>query len=97
MLFHFDEILANVTSQHKGEIESSGCSTVYFKTDNSECLGHTEDAHIECLNTFYIVSMHIVSDVPYGKFNITEEKFTSLCYPGHLPGYTMGYNSYGLV
>lgn len=26
-----------------------------------------------------------------------EEKFTSLCYAGHLPGYTMGYNHHGLV
>lgn len=26
-----------------------------------------------------------------------EEKFTSLCYAGHLPGYTMNYNHHGLV
>lgn len=28
---------------------------------------------------------------------VTEERFTSLCYAGHLPGYTMGYNHHGLV
>lgn len=28
---------------------------------------------------------------------VTEEKFTSLCYAGHLPGYTMGYNHHGMV
>lgn len=28
---------------------------------------------------------------------MTEEKFTSLCYAGHLPGYTMNYNHHGLV
>lgn len=28
---------------------------------------------------------------------VTEERFTSLCYAGHLPGYTMNYNHHGLV
>lgn len=28
---------------------------------------------------------------------VSEERFTSLCYAGHLPGYTMGYNHHGLV
>lgn len=28
---------------------------------------------------------------------ISEERFTSLCYAGHLPGYTMGYNHHGLI
>lgn len=27
----------------------------------------------------------------------SEECFSSLCYAGHLPGYTMGYNIHGLV
>lgn len=62
-----------------------------------EILGHTEDALSEVLNHFYIVSAHIISDSPQGKYNVTEEKFTSLCYAGHLPGYTMNYNHHGLV
>jgi hypothetical protein len=92
MLFHFDEILPNVTNQRNGDIESSGCSTIYVKTPDSNILGHTEDASAECLNNFYIVSAHVVSDGAY-----KEEKFSALCYPGHIGGYTMGYNSHGLV
>lgn len=62
-----------------------------------ETLGHTEDALSENLNNFYIVSAHIISDTPQGKYKVTEERFTSLCYAGHLPGYTMNYNHHGLV
>lgn len=56
-------------------------------------MAHTEDALQEVLNHFYIVSAHIVSDSP----QVREEKFTSLCYAGQLPGYTMSYNSSGLA
>lgn len=62
-----------------------------------EILGHTEDALAEALNHFYLVSAHIISETPQGKYNVTEERFTSLCYAGHLPGYTMNYNHHGLV
>jgi hypothetical protein len=60
-------------------------------------LGHTEDALSENLNNFYFVSAHIISDSPQGKYGVVEERFTSLCYAGHLPGYTMNYNHHGLV
>jgi Acyl-coenzyme A:6-aminopenicillanic acid acyl-transferase len=43
------------------------------------------------------VSAHIISDSPQGRYKVTEERFTSLCYAGHLPGYTMNYNHHGLV
>lgn len=62
-----------------------------------ETLGHTEDALSENLNNFYFVSAHIISDEPEGKYKVKEERFTSLCYAGHLPGYTMSYNHHGLV
>ncbi|KAJ8954000.1 hypothetical protein NQ318_004291 [Aromia moschata] len=62
-----------------------------------EILGHTEDALSDTLNHFYFVSAHIVSDKPQGRWKVTEERFTSLCYAGHLPGYTMSYNHHGLV
>jgi Acyl-coenzyme A:6-aminopenicillanic acid acyl-transferase len=94
MLFHFDEIIANVTEQKKSELESNGCSTVYVKNANEHILGHTEDAARECLNSFYLVSAHILADPTKG---FREEKFTALCYPGHIAGYTMGYNTSGLV
>lgn len=40
---------------------------------------------------------HIINDTPQGKYNVKEERFMSLCYAGHLPGYTMNYNHHGLV
>lgn len=97
MLFHFDEILPNITNQHKNDIESSGCSTIYVKNNSEHLLAHTEDASKDCMNNFYLVSAHVISDEPFGSLQIKEEKFTSLCYPGHIPGYTMAYNSHGLV
>jgi Acyl-coenzyme A:6-aminopenicillanic acid acyl-transferase len=62
-----------------------------------EILGHTEDTSRENLNSFYIVSAHIISDEPEGKYGTKEERFSSLCYAGHLPGYTMSYNYHGLM
>jgi len=43
------------------------------------------------------VVAHIISDKPQGKYNVKEEHFMSLCYAGHLPGYTMSQNHHGLV
>ncbi|CAG2054507.1 unnamed protein product, partial [Timema podura] len=62
-----------------------------------ELLGHTEDALAETLNHIYFVSAHIISEEPQGRWNVTEERFMSLCYAGHLPGFTMSYNHHGLV
>lgn len=62
-----------------------------------EILGHTEDALSENLNNYYFVSAHIINKDPQGKYKVKEERFTSLCYAGHLPGYTMNYNHHGLV
>lgn len=62
-----------------------------------EILGHNEDALSETLNHFYFVSAHIVCDKPQGRYSIAEEKFTSLCYAGTLPGFTMSYNHHGFV
>lgn len=62
-----------------------------------EVLGHNEDALAETLNHFYFVSAHIKEDKPQGRWKVSEEKFTSLCYAGHLPGFTMSYNHHGFV
>ncbi|KAJ9586090.1 hypothetical protein L9F63_020287, partial [Diploptera punctata] len=62
-----------------------------------EILGHTEDALADVLNHIYFVSAHIISDTPQGRWKVTEEHFTSLCYAGSLPGFTMSYNHHGLV
>lgn len=43
------------------------------------------------------MSAHVISDKPQGRWGVKEERFMSLCYAGHLPGYTMNYNHHGLI
>lgn len=57
-------------------------------------LGHTEDALAEIKGHIYIVSAEILSD---SDEKVVLEKFTTLCYAGTLMGYTMGYNSHGMI
>lgn len=96
-LLHMDEILPVAVEGKNSINQPIGCSTVCVNEPDCEILAHTEDALSEVLNHYYFVSAHIVSDAPQGKYNVTEERFTSLCYAGHLPGYTMNYNHHGLV
>lgn len=96
-LLHIYEILPNVLAQQPANSHGTGCSTVCCNHPGEEILGHTEDALAEVLNHFYFVSAHIISDLPQGRWKVTEERFTSLCYAGHLPGYTMSYNHHGFV
>lgn len=63
----------------------------------SEWMGHTEDMVPEVLNHFYFVSAHVIEETPQGRYGVTEERFTSLCYAGQLPGYTMSYNNHGFI
>lgn len=73
-------------------------SSVYVRILFFECvIGHNEDALAEVLNHFYMVSAHIISEEPQGRYGTKEERFTSLCYAGHLPGYTSSYNHHGLA
>lgn len=95
-LLHIADILPNVV-QHKKSDSTNGCSTICINQPGQEILGHTEDALSEVLNHFYFVSAHIITDTPQGRWKVTEERFTSLCYAGHLPGFTMSYNHHGFV
>lgn len=96
-LLHMDDILPVAVEGRNSIDQPIGCSTICVNEPDCEILAHTEDALSEVLNHYYFVSAHIVSDAPQGKYNVTEERFTSLCYAGHLPGYTMNYNHHGLV
>lgn len=96
-LLHMDDILPIAVEGRNSIDQPIGCSTICVNELDYEILGHTEDALSEVLNHYYFVSAHIISDSPQGKYNVTEERFTSLCYAGHLPGYTMNYNHHGLV
>ncbi|KAJ9586091.1 hypothetical protein L9F63_020288 [Diploptera punctata] len=61
---------------------SIGCSSICINQTGEEILGHTEDTLPEFLNHIYFVSAHIISDTPQGRWKVTEEHFTSLCYAG---------------
>ncbi|CAG9770386.1 unnamed protein product [Ceutorhynchus assimilis] len=95
-LLHMDNIILSA-AQKKSNDQPTGCSTICINRKGQEFLGHTEDALASTLNHYYFVSAHIISEQPQGKWGVKEEKFTSLCYAGHLPGYTMSYNHHGLV
>lgn len=105
-LLHMDDITPQ-SIKHKNEVndvknikdikEPIGCSTIMLNTEDAKVLAHTEDALTETLNHYYFVVAHIKEDTPQGKYNVEEERFMSLCYAGHLPGYTMNYNHHGLV
>ena len=58
-------------------------------------IGHTEDAFPAALNHCYIVHADI-RHVEDGNV-VYEEKFSSLCYAGHLPGFCMNFNKHGFV
>lgn len=96
-LLHMDDILPVAVEGRNSINQPIGCSTICVNEPDCEILAHTEDALSEVLNHYYFVSAHIVSDSPQGRYNVTEERFTSLCYAGHLPGYTMNYNHHGMV
>ncbi|KAL3285330.1 hypothetical protein HHI36_019439 [Cryptolaemus montrouzieri] len=96
LLLHIDDVILAAVKK-EGIKQPTGCTSIAVNMKNGAILGHTEDALRDTLNHFYFVSAHIVSDKPQGRWNVKEEKFTSLCYAGHLPGYTMNYNHHGLV
>ncbi|XP_018566504.1 uncharacterized protein LOC108907346 [Anoplophora glabripennis] len=95
-LLHLDNVILQPLKKENKKLPY-GCSSICISENGQEIMGHTEDALSETLNHFYFVSAHIVSDKPQGKWKVKEEKFTSLCYAGHLPGYTMSYNHHGLL
>ncbi|XP_044749400.1 uncharacterized protein LOC123310085 [Coccinella septempunctata] len=96
LLLHIDDVILKPQNK-EGLKQPTGCSSIALNLKDHAILGHTEDALSDTLNHFYFVSAHIISDKPQGRWNVKEEKFTSLCYAGHLPGYTMNYNHHGLV
>ncbi|XP_023176311.2 uncharacterized protein LOC111603084 [Drosophila hydei] len=97
-LLHLDEILPqSIKHQPRSKNQPTGCSSIIVNQPHCRLLGHTEDALTETLNHYYFVVAHIISDKPQGKYNVKEEHFMSLCYAGHLPGYTMSHNHHGLI
>ncbi|KAJ8736742.1 hypothetical protein PYW07_000013 [Mythimna separata] len=96
-LLQMDDLIGNVNDNHIPRNDTGGCSSMAFKNPHATLLGHTEDAFHETLNHFYIMSAHIIPTPEDREAGAVEERFASLCYAGHMPGYTMGYNQNGLV
>uniref|UniRef100_A0A1B0CNI7 Peptidase C45 hydrolase domain-containing protein n=1 Tax=Lutzomyia longipalpis TaxID=7200 RepID=A0A1B0CNI7_LUTLO len=96
-LLHMDDITPKAVAGRNSVDQPIGCTSICVNQPGQEFIGHNEDTLPEVLNFFYLVSAHIICDEPQGKYGVKEERFTSLCYAGHLPGYTMGYNHHGLI
>ncbi|CAB3226495.1 unnamed protein product [Arctia plantaginis] len=96
-LLQMDDLIETVNENHIPRNDTGGCSSMAFKNSQATILGHTEDAATETLNHFYIMSAHIIPAPEDREHGAVEERFSSLCYAGWLPGYTMGFNGNGLV
>ncbi|CAG9789010.1 unnamed protein product [Diatraea saccharalis] len=96
-LLQMDDLIGTINDNHIPRDDTGGCSSIGIMTQDNTILGHTEDAFSETLNHFYIMSAHIIPTPEDREQGAVEERFASLCYAGHLPGYTMGYNANGLV
>ncbi|XP_028033174.1 uncharacterized protein LOC114245264 isoform X1 [Bombyx mandarina] len=96
-LLQMDDLIGTINDNHVPRNDTGGCSSVAFKNPQHTILGHTEDAFTETLNHFYIMSAHIIPTPEDREHGAVEERFSSLCYAGHMPGYTMGYNENGMV
>nr|CAH0106005.1 unnamed protein product [Daphnia galeata] len=87
MLLHIDSMILEASSS---QLSGNGCSSVMCNHENV-VLGHTEDAFAVAFNHLYIVHADITEEC--GR----HERFSSLCYAGHLPGFCMNINEHGLV
>ncbi|XP_075990771.1 C45 family peptidase tan isoform X2 [Anticarsia gemmatalis] len=96
-LLQMDDIIDTINDNKIPRNDTGGCSSIAIKNPHATLLGHTEDAFGETLNHFYILSAHITPAPEDREHGAVEERFASLCYAGQLPGYTMGYNTNGLV
>ncbi|XP_068623107.1 beta-alanyl-dopamine/carcinine hydrolase isoform X2 [Battus philenor] len=96
-LLHMDDIIGTINDNSVSRNDTGGCSDIAFNSPDNIVLGHTEDAPMETLNHFYIMSAHVIPTPEDKAHGAVEERFASLCYAGQLPGYTMGFNENGLV
>eukprot|EP00096_Caligus_rogercresseyi_P007649 TRINITY_DN25615_c0_g1_i1.p1 TRINITY_DN25615_c0_g1~~TRINITY_DN25615_c0_g1_i1.p1 ORF type:complete len:390 (+),score=107.00 TRINITY_DN25615_c0_g1_i1:34-1203(+) len=95
-LLHIDDVISAMCGK-----EASGgllgSTSICCDQENKVILGHSQDYYPEALNHTYIVSAHIMEATARGKWGCAEEKFTALCLPGMLPGFSMSYNHHGFV
>lgn len=89
--------MAGQAEQQPCSSDLNGCSDLSINGEDQVLLGHTEDTFEEMMNYLYLVSATISEEAPEGRLGTRTESFTALCYPGHLPGFCLGYNRHGLV
>lgn len=89
MLLHIDSMILDGSSSGS-QLSGNGCSSIMCNHENV-VLGHTEDAFPAAHNHLYVVHADITEKC--GR----RERFSSLCYAGHLPGFCMNVNEHGLV
>jgi len=95
MLLHLDSMVLEQTKESSCQ-SGCGCTTVLCNKDDW-VIGHTEDALPAAFNHCYVVHAHIVDVDESQPGKVREEKFSSLCYAGHLPGFCMNVNWHGFV
>ncbi|KAL3854891.1 hypothetical protein ACJMK2_014127 [Sinanodonta woodiana] len=85
-------------AEHNPEKHIHGCSSVYVNTPDLKVLAQNEDVEAFGDPYFYIISAHIIDPgVQKGTVTCEEEHFTALSCPEMLPGFTFGFNKYGLA
>lgn len=96
-LLQMDDIIETINDDCCNKNDTGGCSSIAINYSNAAFLAHTEDTFADTLNNFYIVYAHIIPSTEDREQGAKNERFASLCYAGHLPGYTMGFTDKGLV
>ncbi|GBP87596.1 hypothetical protein EVAR_99651_1 [Eumeta japonica] len=97
-LLHMDDIIETIEEGRSSAPPAAvGCSSIAVLRPGVAVLGHTEDSFEDALNHWYVLSAHILPSDEEREQGAGEERFASLCYAGHLPGYTMGYSAAGMV
>lgn len=93
-LLHLDSMLSNNVKGQKNGLDA-GCSAILCNQPDQVFIGHNEDFYTAALNHCYILNADI--EVVKGSERKCVERFSSFCYPGCLPGFSMGYNTHGII
>ncbi|ODM94332.1 hypothetical protein Ocin01_12347 [Orchesella cincta] len=90
-ILHVEELMT-ASELNPPPLTDLGCTDIMINKADGVVMGHTEDAFPECFGRTYIVQAEILD-----KEGNVIEQFSSVAYPGLLPGYTMGFNKFGMV
>ncbi|XP_050420070.1 uncharacterized protein LOC126833014 [Adelges cooleyi] len=88
-LIHLDDTLTQNIPKYYPDKGPVGCTSILVNQRPFQCLAHTEDALIETVDHFYVISAHVIpaEDEKGGLFEAREEIYEAVVYAGQLPGY----------